>query len=162
VYQRYRCDNTGAVTDSSLYTRSVVRDTTISNSTWYILSDKSLVQNSQQGYVHYHTSMAPVVLYPNAEFGGSPGYNYVYPSYTVWVLTYRDASPAPVPKSRQPRTATRYRIEMQYLYNGQTTPVIQNREEFVSPEQGLVRADTYWPGSNFLQQRLELQTFTPK
>ncbi|WP_400190440.1 hypothetical protein [Hymenobacter sp. B81] len=162
-YTRYQYNADGRITDSTTVVRSVRRDTALAGSTWYILSDGSIVQNGPQGYLRYNPgSLGHVIVYPNATYGGSPGYNYVYPTHTLWVLTSRAAAPAPVPASRQRHTATRYHIELQYLYPAQSTPLIQLADDYISPTHGLVRADLYSRSTGLLQQRLELQRFTPQ
>ncbi|QIX60193.1 hypothetical protein FY528_01255 [Hymenobacter lutimineralis] len=161
MYQRYYFDDNGAVTDSTIFTRTVLRDTLINQSTWYILSNRDIVQNNQNGYVRYNPSdPAGIILYANARFGGSIGYGYEYPTYTLWVMTWRAPAPAPVATSRHRYNAIRYAIEWQYQYHNQSPPLVQKREEYVTPGLGMVHANYYARETGQLQQRLELLSFT--
>ncbi|MCR5886586.1 hypothetical protein LRS06_02115 [Hymenobacter sp. J193] len=161
VYRRYAFDANGTAIDSTTTTRSVVRDTIIDRHIWYILSTKELVQNNHNGYVRYNPADPEgIIVYANAGFGGSIGYNYQYPDYSLWVLTWRGAQPAPVATSWHRYHAIRYDIELQYLYPGQATPLIQKREEYVAPGLGLAHANYYARETGQLLQRLELLSFT--
>ncbi|SNR44277.1 hypothetical protein [Hymenobacter mucosus] len=162
-YRVYLYERNGTMYDSSgIYTRTVLRDTTINKSTWYILNDRTIVRNTSRGYAYYNVAgNLDVLLYPSAT-SGNIGYNYVYPTYTLWVLTTPDAELKPIPDSRQKLTGRQYKLEYQYNYTSPASLQIQRRQEWVVPAVGMARADLFYRDTDLLQRRLELETYTLK
>ncbi|SNC75485.1 hypothetical protein SAMN06265337_2898 [Hymenobacter gelipurpurascens] len=162
-YREYLYNRDGSLTDSmGIYTRSVLRDTVINKSTWYILNDRSIVQNARQGYAYYNAaSNQGLLVYQGGDMGGV-GYNYVYPTYNLWVYTVPTHDRKPIPHSRQMLSGNLYQVEYQYNYSSPASVQTQKREEWVVPNIGVARADVYYRNTTQLQRRRELISYKLK
>ncbi|GAB3234371.1 hypothetical protein GCM10027346_23170 [Hymenobacter seoulensis] len=163
TYRVYQYDGDGLIYDSTAtYIRSVLRDTLINKSTWYILNDRSIVQNTAQGYAYYNVAgKQSLLVYPGSTMGGI-GYGYKYPAYDLWVYTLSGSIPQPVPASKKNFVGNLFKVEYQFTYPGQTTAQIQKREDWIVPSIGLVRWDTFFRDSDQLQRRMELISYSLK
>ncbi|WP_347157014.1 hypothetical protein [Pontibacter chitinilyticus] len=158
LYEVSDYDGQGQVLSTYRFTRSVLRDTLINGSTWYLLNDNTLVQNSDQGYVYYNRAgHEPVILYPNATYGGI-GYSYRYTDFLLWVLTTRTSQAAPVANIAGNFTCYEYAIEKQYTRDGKLAFTVKEKN-YVAPEKGIVRSDLYYADSDNLFRRQELVSY---
>ncbi|WP_162910853.1 hypothetical protein [Hymenobacter oligotrophus] len=160
VYKVSYYDGNGDVYREARYARSVVKDTTINKSRWFVLSDRSIVQNHANGYVYFNRANNDgVIIYPNARHNGI-GIGYQYPNYKLWVFTNRAEAQQPVLCNGTSYDARQYSMKYQYEYPGNPTPQIIKREEYVTQGVGMVRTDIYQRDSNMLDRKLELERYT--
>lgn len=159
-YREFRYDRNGSLTDSStLVTRSVLRDTLINGSTWYVLNNKTVVQNTAQGYAYYNAASKQAVLIYQGEEMGGVGYGYTYPTYKLFMYTVPNHQLQPVPGSRQKFVGNQYKVDYQYTYTNPSALQTVKREDWVVPAIGLVRWDYFYPDSDVLQRRWELVSY---
>lgn len=162
-YRVYLYSRDSTMYDSTAtYTRSVLRDTIINNSMWYILSDRTIVQNTENGYAYYNVAGNQAVLIYQGNSMGGVGYHYQYPNYGLWIYTVPNHELQLIPNSKKGLSGHQYKIEYQYTYSNSGSPQIQKREEWVVPAIGLARWDTFFRDTDLLQRRLELISYTLK
>jgi hypothetical protein len=160
VYEVTDYDTKGKSLTTAPYRRSVLKDTTIENSTWYVLSDGSIVQNSRDGYVYYNTAdNEHVMIYQGPDYGGI-GYMYKYPDFDLWVLTTRSQQKDTIRTAAEVYESYRFKIEKQHKSPNDSTPHILNQYDYVAPGVGLVRSDIYYVDSDNVRQRHELVRYT--
>lgn len=162
VYKVSYYDGNGDVYREARYVRSVVKDTTINKSQWFILSDRSIVQNHANGYVYFNKAdNGSVIIYPGAQYNNiRAGVGYQYPTFKLWVFTTRAEALQPVACNGTTYQARRFGMEYQYEYPGNPTPQVIKRDEYVEPNIGMVRTDIYQRDSNMLDRKLELERYT--
>lgn len=149
----------GEVVDTTRYTRMVVRDTVIQNSTWYVLSDGYIVRNSGDGYVYYNIAGSqPVMLYQSKAYGGI-GYSYEYPNYTQYILTTRSYELAPVPDALHTYDAYLFNIEHQHTEHEFNVTKSYFKHDYVAPGVGLVRSESFFDDSDKVMRRYELKSY---
>ena len=163
VYQVSRYDASGAPTDTVRLIRSVVKDTVINKSTWYVLNNRDIVRNTSQGYARYDGSVREqsLTIYQNSSAGGI-GYGFDLPTYKVLVYTVPDSRLQSVVTPKGTFSSHQYTIENQYTYPGNAAVQIVKRLEYVAPGVGLVKSDQYYRDSPVLQQRQVLIDYTLK
>ncbi|MFD3000957.1 hypothetical protein ACFS7Z_11330 [Pontibacter toksunensis] len=153
-------DTHGNLLTTSSYAYTVRKDTTIDNSTWYILSDNRIVQNSRDGYVYYNEAgKQPVMIYPGTSFG-EIGYMYKYQDYDLTVLTSRSQQMDTVEVFSESYASYLFKIENKYKAPTDVETHIITEHNYVSPGIGLVRTDIYYVDSEKIRQRRELVSYT--
>ena len=162
VYEVKDYDTKGNLLTTSSYTNVVLKDTIIENSTWYILSDNRIVQNSRDGYLYYNKAGdQPVMIYQSPKHG-EIGYRYKYHDYDLLVLTKRSQQMDTVKVASASYASYLFKIENQYKSPSDPNTHIITEDNFVSPGIGLVRTDTYYVDSEKVRQRRELVSYTLK
>ena len=165
VYEVTDYDSNGNIVATSESRTMVLRDTLINKSKWYILNNRSIVQNNSNGYAYFNKNNKPadqaVMIYPNANHGGI-GYSYQYPNYLLWVLTSCDYQIKQIPDALEPLTGYTYVIKKEYSQQGSTKPFTFKQKDYVSPKVGLVRSDRFFVDSDVLMRRYELVSYTLK
>ncbi|GAA4436366.1 hypothetical protein GCM10023188_29340 [Pontibacter saemangeumensis] len=160
VYEVTDFDTSAKPLTKSSYRNSVIRDTLIHRSTWYILSSGSIVQNSKEGYVYYNEAGdQPVMIYQCPGYGGI-GYMYEYPGYEMWVLTTRSQQPDTITAAAETYASYLFSIEKQYISPNNAATNTLKQHDYVAPDIGLVRSDRYYVNSDNVMQRHELVRYT--
>ena len=147
IYKVTDYDTNGKLITSSFYKNTVLRDTVIHNSTWYILSNRYIVQNSPEGYVHYNRSGSESIIIYQSSSQGGVGYMYNYPTYDLWVMTTRsqETEAVSVPSGIYPSNV--FKIEKQYKSQDGNNVNSINQHDYVSQGVGLVRTDLFYVDS---------------
>ncbi|WP_439883084.1 hypothetical protein ACSX1A_07915 [Pontibacter sp. MBLB2868] len=162
VYKVTDFDSDGNEISNSSLIRAVVKDTVIHGATWYILNDRTIVQNSASGYVYFNKFNRPgdeaVMIYQSASIGGI-GYMYQYPNYNLWLLTTRNYELLPVSVAAGTFPSYTFTIEHQYSIPGSSTSSSSWQKDYVSPTVGLLRSDKFYSGSENLSRRQELVSY---
>lgn len=162
VYTVKDYDTHGKLLTTSSYKNFVQKDTTIDNSTWYILSDNRIVQNSRDGFVYYNKAgNQPIMIYQSPGFG-EIGYMYKYQDYDLTVLTVRSPQMDTVEVSSESYASYLFKIENKYKSPTDIETHVITEHNYVSPGIGLVRTDTYYVDSEKVRQRRELVSYTIK
>ena len=162
VYEVYDYDTLGNVLSTTASRTAVLRDTIINNSTWFILNDRSIVQNSSDGYVYYNRAgNQAVMLYQSSRHGGI-GYMYKYPNYDLWVLTTRTYELAPIQNHATNLSGYTFEIKREHLQPATSTKFTFRQKDYVSPEVGMVRSDRYFVDSEKIMRRYELKSYRVK
>lgn len=158
TYQVINYMHSGEAIDTTLYRRAVLGDTIIHNNTWYVLSDGYIVQNSNEGYVYYNRGGdVALILYQNASYGGI-GYGYQYPEYLMYVLTTRVNTLALIENAFYDFMGYTFEIENQY--SSPNSPTVSSfQKDYVSPDVGLVRSDSFYGDTGKLMRRYELVNY---
>ncbi|WP_242918402.1 TapB family protein [Pontibacter liquoris] len=160
VYQVTAYDTSGSPLSTSSFIRSVLKDTIIQKSTWYILNNGSIVQNSAEGYVYYNTAgKQPVLIYQGPDYGGI-GYMYKYPQYDLWVLTTRTNKLNTVATAAGTFDSYLFKIDNQRTYHTNISVFSMKQDDYVAPGMGLIRSDTYYTDSDKIMKRQELVSYT--
>lgn len=165
VYQITDYDSEGNEVSSSSLIRAVVKDTVVNGGTWYILNDRTIVQNNQSGYVYFNKYNGrgdeAVIIYPSTAAGGI-GYMYTYPNYNLWLLTTRTHELVPVVGATGTFPSYTFTIERQYSQPNSPTSTTTStfQKDYVAPGVGLVRSDRFYAGSETLSRRQELVSYS--
>ncbi|WP_162054813.1 hypothetical protein [Pontibacter pamirensis] len=162
VYEVTDYDTNGKPLTKSSYKNTVQRDTIIHNSTWYILNNGQIVQNSRDGYVHFNKAGSEaVMIYQSTDYGGI-GYMYKHHDYDLRVMTTRSQQLDTVTTASDTYPSYVFRIENQYKSQFDGTTHTLNQEDYVAPGVGLVRTDKHYADSDKVMQRHELVRYTLK
>lgn len=158
AYEVTDFDNEGKVLNKNRVYRAVYKDTLINRTRYFVFNDGMLARNTHEGYVHYNTAGGlDVILYQNASYGGI-SYGYQYPTYLMFVLTSRSAEQLPVVGSALDLAAFTFEIKREYRQSNSST-ITSIQKDYVSPNIGLVRSDTYYGDSDVLMRRQELLSY---
>lgn len=162
VYAVKDYDTHGKLLTTSSYRNFVRKDTIIDKSTWYILSDNRIVQNSRDGYLYYNKAgNQSVMIYPSPDYS-EIGYMYKYPDYDLTVLTIRSPKMDTVEVSSESYASYLFKVENKYKSPTDVDTHIITEHNYVCPGIGLVRTDTYYVDSEKVRQRRELVSYTVK
>ncbi|WP_147294156.1 hypothetical protein [Pontibacter diazotrophicus] len=162
VYEVTDYDTNGKPLTKTSYKNTVQKDTIIHNSTWYILNNGQIVQNSRDGYVYFNKAGSEaVMIYQSPDYGGI-GYMYEHQDYDLWVLTTRSQQLDTVTTASDTYPSYVFKIENQYKSQFDGTTHTLNQEDYVAPGVGLVRTDKHYADSDKVMQRHELVRYTLK
>ncbi|WP_299986163.1 hypothetical protein [uncultured Pontibacter sp.] len=162
VYDVIDYNTDGDVLTTSSFRRQVVKDTLISKTTWYILSNGSIVRNDRDGYVYYRKdAKEQYITYPSPEMSGI-AYGYEYPNYTLWIYHRRSSGLVAVPDSPHAGQALEFSFERQTSQKASSSLSTTWVKEYVTPEIGMIRTDWYYADSDKLMRRYELKSYRVK
>lgn len=158
-------DSEGKVLSTNVSRSVVIKDTVINKSTWYILNDRTIVQNNSNGYVYFNRYNKPadqeVMIYQSTNHGGV-GYMYKYPNYDLWVLTTRTYELAPIEGAIENLSGYTFEIKKEHSQPATSTSFTFRQKDYVNPNVGLVRSDKYYVDSDIMMRRTELVSYTLK